>query len=187
MPIKPTILKRQVPTASRLFHVEELHLRFSNGAERTYERLCTKGSGAVLIVPMLDDDTVILVREYGVGVEDYQLGLPKGHVERGENLLDAANRELKEEVGYGAKQLIFLKEMTQSPSYMQHKTHIVLARELYPETLPGDEPEELETEQFKLSELSELIAREDFTEARSIAALYLTQTHLGAVPAGAIK
>lgn len=178
MPTKPSILKSRISAASRLFRVEELQLRFSNGVERTYERLCSGGSGAVLIVPMLDDDTVILVREYGVGVEDYQLALPKGHVERGENLLDAANRELKEEVGYGARQLILLKEMTQSPNYMQHTTHVILARELYPETLPGDEPEPLQTEQFTLSQLPELTAREDFTEARSIAALYLAKTHL---------
>src|SRR5690606_24598189 len=113
------------------FRVEELKLRFGNGEERTYERLCSGSSAAVIVVPLLNDDTVLLIREYGVGMESYELGLPKGRVEKGEDLLDAANRELKEEIGYGARDLSLLKLMSQSPNYMQHRTQIVLARDLY--------------------------------------------------------
>jgi len=53
---KPTVLAREIVATSRLFRVEELKLRFSNGVERTYERLVGKGAGygAVMIVAMLD-------------------------------------------------------------------------------------------------------------------------------------
>jgi ADP-ribose pyrophosphatase len=129
----------------------------------------------VIIVPMLDEDRVLLIREYGVGVEDYELGLPKGRVERGEEAIAAANRELMEEVGYGSKKLRLLKCFSQSPSYMQHHTQVVLAEDLYPETAEGDEPEPLEVETFRLSELDTLVARQDLTEARSIAALYMVK------------
>ena len=56
MPQKPTVLAREIVASSRLFRVEEVQLRFSNGAERTYERLVGKGSGygAVMVVAMLD-------------------------------------------------------------------------------------------------------------------------------------
>jgi hypothetical protein len=53
---------------------------------------------------------------------------------------------------------------------MSHQTHLVLARDLYEERLPGDEPEELEVVPWKLDALDQLILREDFSEGRSIAA-----------------
>jgi len=178
MPIKPEILKCQEVARSRLFRVEQVDLRFSNGEQRTYERLVSSGHGAVLIVPVLEDDTMLLIREYGVGVENYELAFPKGRVEMGEDLLEAANRELMEEVGYGAQSLIHLKTVNQSPNYMQHGTHIVLARDLYPATAEGDEPEPLEVVPHHISDFEMLIAQQDFTEARSIAAFFLAQAAL---------
>lgn len=77
----PKILARDTVSCSRIFHVESLQLEFSNGEHRTYERLLGGKQGAVLVVPMLDDDTVLLVREYAAGSHDYQLGLPKGRME----------------------------------------------------------------------------------------------------------
>jgi ADP-ribose diphosphatase len=178
MPTKPKILKRRDLCASRLFRVEELELRFSNGVERTYERLRSGSGGAVIVVGLLNDEEFVLVREYGAGVEDYQLVLPKGKVEAGEDFCEAANRELMEEAGYGARELTLLKSMTQSPNYMQHATQIVVARDLYPQRCEGDEPEEMEVETWPIDDIPGLVAQADFSEARSIAALYLTRDWL---------
>lgn len=178
MPIKPEILKRRDLCASRLFRVEELELRFSNGVARTYERLRSGSGGAVIIVPLLDDKEFVLVREYGAGVEDYQLVLPKGKVEPDEDFCAAANRELMEEAGYGAGELTMLKSMTQSPNYMQHSTQIVVARHLYPERCDGDEPEIMEVVTWPIDDITGLVAQPDFSEARSIAALYLVRDWL---------
>ncbi|RZA16036.1 MAG: ADP compounds hydrolase NudE, partial [Lysobacteraceae bacterium] len=59
--------------------------------------------------------------------------------------------------------------------YMSHLTHVVLARDLYPQRLPGDEPEELEVVPWKLAEIDLLLDREDFSEGRTIAALFLAR------------
>jgi len=178
MPTKPEILKRATVARSRLFRADEIQLRFSNGEERTYEKLCSGGPGAVLIVPLLDEDTVLLVREYGAGIEDYHLALPKGAIDAGEELLFAANRELKEEVGYGARQLQFLKKIHLSPAYMEHGINIVLAWDLYPERLTGDEPEPIEVVPYPLADLQELIMRPDVCEGRTIAALFMAREWL---------
>lgn len=179
MPIKPEILKRHTVMRSRLFRADEVHLRFSNGTERVYEKLCSGGGpGAVLIVPLLNDKTLLLIREYAAGLEDYHLACPKGAVDVGESLLEAANRELKEETGYGARKLTFLKKVHLSPSYMEHGINIIIAQDLYPERLEGDEPEPIEVEEVPFTNLAQLCMRDDVSEGRTIAALFLVREWL---------
>jgi len=176
---KPNILNKTVIATSRLFRIESLDIEFSNGQQRNYERLARSGSGgAVLIVPMLDSETVLLIREYSAGVHRYELGLPKGKTDPGETFFDAANRELKEEVGFGARNLHHLSSFSIAPSYLEHMTEIVLARDLYPEKLNGDEPEELEVVPWKLGNIHQLLATGECTEARSIAALFMAVEYL---------
>ncbi len=100
---------------------------------------------------------------------------PRGCIEEGETTFEAANREIMEEVGYGARKLTHLKSVTLAPGYFSHATHLVLAQELYPERRPGDEPEAIEVVPWPLDRLTELCEREECTEARSIAALFLVR------------
>lgn len=172
---KPEITQTEVIANTRLFTVESVHLNFSNGEQRVYERIRGQAIGAVMMVPMLDDDRFLLVREYAVGVDDYVLSLPKGLLEPNEDVCSAANRELMEEVGFGAKCLTPLKQMSTAPGYMGSGMQLILAENLYPQKLEGDEPEPLEVIEWRLSDLAELVEREDFSEARSIAALFLVR------------
>ena len=172
---KPIITRTETIARTRMFRVEEVGLRFANGCEVNYERLRGSASGAVLVVPMLDDSTVLLIREYAAGVERYELALPKGLIEEGETTFEAANREIMEEVCYGARKLTHLKSVTLAPGYFSHATHLVLAQELYPERRPGDEPEAIEVVPWSLDRLTELFEHEECTEARSIAALLLVR------------
>lgn len=173
MPTKPEVLKATTTAKSRLFEIEELDLRFSNGEERTYERLCTKGFGAVMIIPVLDDNTLVMINEYAAGIDQYLLTLPKGLIDKGETPIEAANRELMEEVGYGAKRLTPFKTLTSSPNYMGHSIDVIIAEDLYPQRLPGDEPEPIEVIHQPINQLTELLMQPNVTEARVIAALML--------------
>lgn len=175
---KPRILDRKTIAQSRIFHIEALDLEFANGTLATYERLIGSEDGAVLIVPLIDDSTVLLVREYAAGRDAYELTLPKGRIEGGENPLVAANRELMEEIGHGARRLTHLTDLSMAPGYMTHVTKVILAQDLYPKRIPGDEPEELEVIPWSLGNIDALIEREDFSEARSLAALYLTRERI---------
>jgi len=176
---KPEVLNKKVIAETRLFCIESMDIKFSNGQQRQYERLTrSKSNGAVLIIPMLDNDTVLLIKEYSAGVDRYELGLPKGKIDDGESILNAANRELKEEVGYGAKQLHHLTSLSIAPSYLEHMIDIVIAQDLFEEKLIGDEPEELEVIPWRLDNIQNLLATGKCTEARSIAALYMTRDYL---------
>ena len=174
---KPTIHKTKIVASSQLINIEAVDLEFSNGEKRVYERIASRGNGAVLIIPIransAGDDEILLIREYCVGTERYELGFPKGKVEAGEEILHAANREIMEEVGYQAEKLTVLKKLSLAPSYMGHLTHIVLAEDLSERREEGDEPEELEVVPWKISEIDALLERDDFAEGRSVAALYL--------------
>ena len=178
MPKPPIIHATRDVADSRFLRFEQVDLEFSNGERRTYERMKPGGLGAVIIVPLLDAETVLLVREYGVGLERYELGLPKGRLDPGETAEQGADRELKEEVGYGARRLTPLHTLSLSPSYMSHVAHVVLAQDLYPERLEGDEPEPLDVVPWKLADLHALVARDDVTEGRSIAALFMAREYL---------
>lgn len=175
MKTKPVITQARTMARTRLFHVEQLDLRFANGREATFERVRGSARGGVLVVPMLDAHTVLLIREYAAGVERYELALPKGRIEGDESPHAAANREMMEEVGFGARRLTSLKSVTLAPAYFGHTTHLVLAEDLYPQKTEGDEPEPIEVVPWRLDSIAELLAHEEFTEARSIAALFMVR------------
>lgn len=162
-----------------MFEVEQIGLRFSNGKEVDYERLNKPGKGAVLVVPVLNDDTVLLIREYMAGMDRYELGFPKGVIDADETAEQAGNREIMEEIGYGARRLQFLRELSVAPGYSNFRTHVVLATDLYERKVAGDEPEDIEVVPWPLDDLEGLLQCDDFVEARSIAALYLLVTRGG--------
>ncbi len=174
---KPKILNVEAVARSRLFTVEAVDLAFSNGARRVYERMKPTDREAVMIVPIVDDH-IILIQEYAVGLECYELGFPKGLIDPGETPFEAANRELKEEAGFGAEMLETLGKLTLAPSYFSSKMNIVVAEGLYEEKLEGDEPEPLPVLRWPLDNLLGLLQEPDFCEARNVSALFLVREWL---------
>jgi ADP-ribose diphosphatase len=186
MSAKPKILARRIAAETRIFRIEAVELEFDNGNRRTFERILG-GTDSVVVVAMADADTVLLAREYAAGSDRYELGLPKGVVDPGEDPLVAAQRELREEVGLGARDLRLLHSLSLVPGYIQHTSRVVLAQDLYPDPLDGDEPEPVEVVPWPLAGLDALLARDDFTEARSIAALFLARRWLAGEQARAAE
>jgi len=178
----PEILSVRTAARSRLFHIEAVKLRFANGNEREYERLAGSAvPGAVVIVPLLDSGNLLLVREYAVGLERYELGLPMGLLQSGESTLQAANRELMEETGYAAEQLRRLHTLALAPGILGYKMDVVLATGLQPRRLEGDEPEPPETVLWPLERLEELALDGLISDARTLAALFVARGVLAAM------
>lgn len=174
----PRITRVSTVARTKIFHVEEVDLTFSNGTQCTYERLRRPPRGAVMIVALPSEDEVLMIREYAIGFERYELTLPKGAIDKGESPLQAAQRELQEECGMGAHELIPLCRLSLAPSYMDHFMHVIIARDLYPATREGDEPEPSVLETHPLKNIEEIINESDIHEGRVIAALYRTRSWL---------
>ncbi len=178
MSSKPQIRATRTVAESRLFIIDEVDLRFGDGTDACFETIRPRAQGAVLVVPVTDDGKVLLVREYGAGVDRYEVQLPKGRIESDEEVLTAANRELREEIGVAAEALSEVTAVTLAPGYLGHTTHIVLARRLYEAPLAGDEPETPGVIEWRLDDLDRLVAHPECTEARTFAALHMVRDQL---------
>lgn len=175
----PKITSREIHRASRIFIVEKKHLIFSNGKEADYESIKST-NGAVMCVPF-DGKHFILSAEYAGGLERYELSLVKGKIDDGEDPIVAANRELQEEIGFGAHNLKLLKdEMSVAPGMLELRMYVYLCTDLYESKLVGDEPEDINKIYVTPKELRELIfdSHSRLKESRSIAALILAMNEL---------
>lgn len=169
----PQINARTLVAESRFFKIEQVDLTFSNGVKREFERMSGSGRGAVMVVPLTDDKHMLLINEYSAGTHCYQLGFPKGLIDPGETPVEAGNRELQEEVGFKAEHFSPLKTLAMAPTFFDAKMHVLIAENLSESRLEGDEPEPLEVIRWPINDIDELLAKEDFCEARSVAALLL--------------
>jgi len=169
----PELKAVRTVATTRFFRIEEMDLRFASGEERTYERLPGVGTPAVIVVAVNAADELMLIREYCAGFHAMQLTLVKGAAAAAESLEDAANRELMEEIGWGARSMRFVKTVTVAPGHMGFTINVMLATDLYPARLPADEPELPELVTWPLARIDQLLAGEEFREARAIAALCL--------------
>ena len=174
---KPSIRAVKTLAQTRLFHIEGVELEFSNGACREFERVNNDNAGAVLVLP-LTADSLVMVREYAVGSEEYELGFVKGLIDPGESPEQAANRELKEEVGMGAGTIELVRRLRLTPHYNTALGYTLLARELYAERRQGDEPEPLEVVHWPLEDLQGLLVHPEINDVRTLHAVYWLRDYL---------
>lgn len=173
----PEIKSVSVIAKTAIFEIQAVDLRFSNGEERTYERLTPQKRSSVIILP-IHQGNLIFVKEYAVGPERYELTFPKGIVDASEEPIESANRELQEEIGFGARNITPLRSLYSGPSHMFGSMHVFVAQDLYPSKLEGDEPESLEIVYYPLDKIDELLADPEFAEARNLSALFLLKDYL---------
>ena len=127
----------------------------------------------VCVVPLDDEDNVVMVRQYRKPVGELLLEVPAGGMDPGESPQDAAQRELREETGYVADELVHLSSFWTTPGFCTELMHAYVARGLRPEALSQDEDENIEVVRVPLSGAADLIRRGEIRDAKSIASLLL--------------
>jgi len=119
------------------------NLKYTSGVMQEWEYIVQKGVGGVIICALLDNQKIILVKEYRGAVRDYVLRMPAGLVEKGETPEQAASRELEEEIGQRpTKTKVIGKLKPRGGSFRGVPGYIVLAQNLKRGTMqrePGEE------------------------------------------------
>ena len=168
----PIIKKKTLISSTKLFKISKLDIEFPKNITMEYEVISGTGSGAVMIIPV-SDHSMFFIMEYSAAIDSYALTFPKGKIDDGESILDAANRELQEEIGLKSSSLSHINTIDLAPGYINHQTHIVLAKSLSPSRLVGDEPEELEVVEIPLDDIGTSIQKYKHIDSRVLASLYI--------------
>lgn len=151
----------------------KVHDVIANGHEAKRE-IVHKG-GAVAIVPVREDGTVIMVRQYRLAVEEELLEIPAGLMDPGEEPLQTAMRELKEETGYSAEKWTHMTEFYPTAGFCNEYVHIFLAEGLTPGETCFDETENLEIEEYSLAELLNMIKTGEIHDGKTVAGIALAK------------
>ena len=149
--------------------------RRSGGVKR---REVVAPPNAVVILPMLDDDTVVLIRNERFAVGQTLWELPAGTLEEGENPALCAARELVEETGYAAAQVERMIEFYSTPGFCTERLTAYLARDLTHKGQDLDETERITTEAAPLNRSIQMIRDNTIRDAKTIATLLYYQTFL---------
>ena len=171
----PKILKQKSIFKSKLFDIKQADIEF-NGTTMKYEIISGTGSGAVMVVPFIEND-IIFIKEYAAAIDDYMITFPKGKIDKGETIEEAANRELQEEVGYKSKDIKLIKKLYLAPGYIDHMTYVMVAKELSVSSLHGDEPEELEVIRVHRDDVINFLDKNEIIDSRVHAALNIIENH----------
>lgn len=143
-----------------------------------YEREIVLHRGSAVIVPLFDDKTVALVRQYRHAAGKEMLELPAGTLEQNEEPLFGAIRELEEEIGVRAAEIVKLSEFYVSPGFLSEKMHLFLATGLTEVGQKLESDEILEIERIPLDTLVSMVFSGEIEDAKSIIGILLTQQSL---------
>ena len=173
----------------RLIHkgyvIEVRELTYAGPSGEEMRRDVVRHPGAVSVVPLLDDGTVVLVRQFRAPMDAEVLEIPAGKRDvEGEPPEVTARRELTEEVGYSAESLVPLVSMCHSPGFCDEVNHIFLATGLTAgeRAVDGPEEEHMTIEHVALADVFDRIADGTIVDAKTIAGLTLAAQRLGVVP-----
>ncbi|KAF6584454.1 NUDIX hydrolase [Paenibacillus sp. EKM211P] len=140
----------------------------------TGKREIVKHPGAVAILA-LHEGKMLVVDQYRQAMGRCEVEIPAGKLERGEDPMEAAGRELREETGYTAKSLKLLHSFYTSPGFADEIIHLYVAEELERGEMEPDEDEFLELFEVTLEEAHTLIREGRISDAKTILAVYAWQ------------
>ena len=143
-----------------------------NGVEARRE--VVEHQASVVVVPIDAEGNVVLVRQYRHPAGQTLLEAPAGLVEASERPDDCAQRELREEIGYGSRDLRPLGGFWTSPGFCTEFIYAYMAKDLVPDKLEGDEDELIHVERLPLARVPRLLRVGEIQDAKTIAALLMT-------------
>ena len=173
---EPTVESETV-FEGRILNLRVDTVRLPNGRLTTRE--IAEHSSTICVVPIDNQNNVLLVRQYRKPAEAQLLEVPAGGIEPGENVEDAVLRELQEEISFTSGSLRRLSSFWVSPGWCTEYMHAYLATDLRPSNLSADDDENISVERMPLESIPGLIDSGEIQDGKSIASLLLALRLIG--------
>lgn len=174
--MKPETLSTETIYKGKVFDIRIDEIR---EGDVEYKREIVVHKGSAVIIPVFEDETVALVRQYRHAAGKHLLEICAGTLNNGEDPQTGAIRELEEEIGVTAAKIEKLTEFYVSPGFLTEKMFVFLATELTDTAQNLEEDELLTIERHSFPALFEMIRRGEIEDAKSIAGLILAGARLG--------
>ena len=155
----------------RVFRLIRENITLENGV--TVDMDLVRHPGAAAIVPLSEDHSVVLIRQYRHAVGRFIWEIPAGTLNPHEKPLECARRELAEEAGYTAGEWRKLGEITPVPGYSDERIHIFMATRLVPSVQNLDRDEVLDVHEMEFEEAMEMIHKGQIQDAKTLSGLFL--------------
>ena len=149
-------------------------------SSRRATREVVEHADCVAIVPVDDQDNILLVRQYRYATGKELLEIPAGGIDPGEDVIAAVRREMGEETGFSPKTIKRLGGFYSSPGFCTEYLHLFLATDLVPNRLKAEDTEDITVVKVKPDKVEDLIASEAIGDYKSVAGLlmYLNKINL---------
>lgn len=167
----PNLIEKQVLYDGKKVRLEIHHLEDDEG--RRIRREVVVHPGAVVILPFVTPERILLIRNKRFAVGTILVELPAGTLEKSENPMNCAGRELREETGYLAGRLKLIGSFYSSPGVLSEKLHAFAAYDLRKSHQQLDEGEELEVFEIGFDEAVKMIFTREIEDAKTIATLLM--------------
>ena len=164
----------ETPFEGRLFKVQVLTMQDRQGG--TLRREIVRHPGAVLVVPVIDADNVVMIRNYRAAVGERLWEFPAGKLEQGEEPKDAAGRELEEETGYRSRKITKLGEFYTSPGFTDELMRVFVAEELHLAEQRLELDEDIEVEVVSVAEAHSMVHDGRIRDGKTVAGLLMWQS-----------
>ncbi|MEA3327756.1 MAG: NUDIX hydrolase [Chloroflexota bacterium] len=170
------ILNHEKQYRGHAFDVAKVHISLPDGRKRYYDLV--EHGNSVTIVPVDPQGRIYFVLQHRIGSNNILLELPAGVLNEGETPLQCAKREIREEIGMAAGEIIQLGSFYLAPGYTDEYMTIFLATGLYEAPLPPDEDEFLTVEVMPAAEAFRKVYAGELHDGKTLAALMLAQPYL---------
>ncbi|GFN35428.1 NUDIX hydrolase [Tepidimicrobium xylanilyticum] len=134
--------------------------------------------GAVGIIPIKEDGSLILVKQYRKPVEKMLLEIPAGKIEINEEPKETAIRELIEETGFKANKMEYILEFYTSPGFTNEKVYLFLATDLEFVKQDPDENEYIQVKEIPIHKLIDMVNKGEITDSKTIISIFFAKKYL---------
>ena len=167
---------RTIVYHGKIFELIRENITLENGTTTDVEFI--EHPGAAAIIPFLDDNRIVLLKQYRHALKKVIWEIPAGTLDPQEEIISCAKRELIEETGYSASGWQKLGEITPVPGYSDERIHIYLATELQPAEQHLDADEVIQVQEVEFNKALEMIGNREIQDAKSIAGLFMASAWL---------